>query len=161
MPHKQGGTWKLVTVAGPSAILAGIVVGPDDVVRIGYTGVKDRYHGELCFEDCEAPISFHVRSLKGGHWTDLAVPGQGFGVFDVDARGRPSVLRSDTQLAWRALRSHTWLTRSWKRAWKGPVGSIIEPVRSQWIDVRGDTTYVFYRSVDDATWMIEGTLPSS
>ncbi len=159
--HKQRGTWRLEDVAKPSSILAGIVVGQDDVVRIGYTSVKARYPDDLCFEDCEIPLGFHVRRLLGARWADVAVPGQGFGVFDVDGAGRPSVLRSDVQLSWRARRSETWLTRSWKRPWAGPVGSIIDPVRSQWIDVRRDTSYVFYRSVDGATWMIEGSLRPS
>ena len=159
--HKQGGSWKIETVAGPSALLSGIQIDPGDVVHIGYTAVRARYPDGLCFEDCDIPLAFHVRSLHGGHWTDVAVPGQGFGVFDVDSTGRPSALRSDAQLAWRAQRSDTWLTRSWKRTWNGPVGSLLEPVRSQWIDVRGDTTYLFYRSTDDATWMITGTLPTS
>jgi hypothetical protein len=159
--HKRGDKWRVEDVARPSGILAGIVVGDDDVVRIGYTEVKDRYPGDLCLEDCEIPLGFHIRRLVGARWTDVAVPGQGFGVFDVDAAGRPSVLRSDTQLAWRARRSDTWVTRSWKRAWNGPVGSIIDPVRILWIDVRGDTTYLFYRSTDNATWMVEGALPPS
>ena len=156
--RQQAGSWKVEAVAGPLALLSGIVVGRDGIVRIGYTGVR-AHPDVLCFEDCETPVSFHVRSLKGGHWSDLAAPGTGFGVFDVDAGGRSSVLRADTQLAWRSQRPHAWLTRSWKRAWQGPVGSTIEPVRSDWIDVRGDTTYLFYRSVDNATWMITGTLP--
>ncbi len=159
--HRQAGKWRLEDVAGPSDILAGIVVGQDDVVRIGYTSVKARYPGDICFEDCEIALGFHVRRSLGARWTDLAVPGQGFGVFDIDVAGRPSVLRADAQLSWRARRSDTWLTRSWKRPWSGPPGSIIDPVRSQWIDVRGGTTYLFYRGVDGATWMIVGTLPSS
>ena len=155
--HRQAGTWKVQVVARPSALLSGIVVGPDDAVHIGYTRVRDLYPDDLCLAACDSPIGFHVRSFRGGRSTDQPVPGKGFGVFDVDARG-PSVLSSDAQLAWRSLRSDTWLTRSWKRVWKGPVGTLLDPVRSQWIDVRGDSTYLFYRSVDNATWMIEGTL---
>ena len=39
--------WRVQVVARPSALLSGIVVGPDDAVYIGYTRVRDRYPDDL------------------------------------------------------------------------------------------------------------------
>ena len=157
--HKQGGSWKMEPVAGRSNLLAGIVVGPKDVVSIGYTGVRTASVTVSCASRTATPRPVSMSGPCAVAALDR--PGcAGRGLRRVRHRPEGSTERPALGHAAGVARPATGhLAHPELEATLAGPGRARSSGRSarQWIGVAGDTTYLFYRSPDDATWMIVGT----
>ena len=153
--HKQAGRWRVEDVSGHRACSPAswsvMTVSSRSATQTSGRATPMTSASRIA----RCPLGFHVRSVGADVGRTWPSPGRVRGVRHRCGGATERAAFRHAALVAR-VRPHMWLTRSWKRAWAGPVGSIIDPVRSQWIAVRGDTTYLFYRGVDGATWMVEG-----